>query len=77
MSLVMLLSDNAASVKLSFAYRYEGRIVQQMIVNDGGQGDYNEATFPMLGIWDTVLAVGSHPNYSPNHLLNLNICSFS
>ena len=39
--------------------RYEGRIVQQMIVNDGGTGDYTEVTPPMLGIWDTVLGVGS------------------
>lgn len=32
-----------------------------MILNDGGKGDYNEVTVPMLGIWDTVLAVGSTP----------------
>ena len=32
-----------------------------MIINDGGQGDYKEVTLPMLGIWDTVLAVGSIP----------------
>lgn len=70
-------SDNAASVNLSFACRYEGRIVQQMIMNDGGQGDYHEAALPMLGIWDTVLAVGSHPDHSPKHLRNLNICFFS
>lgn len=41
--------------------RYEGRIVQQMIRNDGGKGDYTEVTPPMLGIWETVLAVGSCP----------------
>ena len=28
-------------------------------MNDGGKGDYTEVTPPMLGIWDTVLAVGS------------------
>ena len=39
--------------------RYEGRIVQQMIINDGGTGDYTEVTPPMLGIWDSVVAVGS------------------
>ena len=43
------------------ASRYEGRIVQQMIRNDGGKGDYTEVTPPMLGIWETVLAVGSCP----------------
>lgn len=39
--------------------RYEGRIVQQMIINDGGQGKFQESTPPMLGIWDTLLNVGS------------------
>ena len=38
--------------------RYEGRIVQQMIRNDGGKGDYIESTPPMLGIWNTLLKVG-------------------
>jgi ABC-type nitrate/sulfonate/bicarbonate transport system substrate-binding protein len=33
----------------SYAARYEGRIVQQMIKNDGGQGDYQELVLPMLG----------------------------
>lgn len=32
-----------------------------MILNDGGKGEYSEVTVPMLGIWDTVLAVGSTP----------------
>ncbi|KAA6428902.1 MAG: hypothetical protein FRX49_01012 [Trebouxia sp. A1-2] len=40
----------------SYGARYEGRIVQQMIKNDGGKGEYTEATPPMLGIWETVLA---------------------
>ena len=33
--------------------------MQQMIINDSGKGKYKEVTPPMLGIWDTVLAVGS------------------
>ncbi len=33
--------------------------MQQMIINDGGKGEYTEDTSPMLGIWDSVLAVGS------------------
>ncbi len=39
----------------SYAARYEGRIVQQLIRNDGGKGDYVETTPPMLGIWNTLL----------------------
>ncbi|KAL3142310.1 hypothetical protein ABBQ38_002651 [Trebouxia sp. C0009 RCD-2024] len=39
----------------SYGARYEGRIVQQMIMNDGGTGNYTEVIPPMLGIWDTVL----------------------
>ena len=56
--------------------RYEGRIVQQMIINDGGQGEYTEVTPPMLGIWDTVLAVGSTPPpfYSFSHAKPLQCC---
>lgn len=39
----------------SYAARFEGRIVQRMIQNDGGTGDYIEDTPPMLGIWNTLL----------------------
>eukprot|EP00798_Chlamydomonas_sp_ICE-L_P016730 gene16730-22999_t len=39
----------------SYGARYEGRIVQQMIVNDGGKGEYKESTPAMLGIWNTLL----------------------
>ena len=47
--------------KYDMACRYEGRIVQQMIVNDGGKGEFEESTPPMLGIWETLLAVGLSP----------------
>ena len=40
----------------SYAARFEGRIVQKMIQADGGAGDFAEATPPMLGIWNTLLA---------------------
>ena len=40
----------------SYAARFEGRIVQKMIQADGGKGDFAEATPPMLGIWNTLLA---------------------
>ncbi|GMH43533.1 hypothetical protein BSKO_11455 [Bryopsis sp. KO-2023] len=39
----------------SYGARYEGRIIQEMIKNDGGSGDYKESTPPMLGIWNTLL----------------------
>lgn len=39
----------------SYAARFEGRIVQRMIQNDGGAGEYVEFTPPMLGIWNTLL----------------------
>jgi len=41
----------------SYGARYEGRIVQRMIQNDGGTGDYKESALPMLGIWETILKV--------------------
>jgi hypothetical protein len=37
--------------------RFEGRIVQQLIRNDGGEGEYTESTPAVLGIWDTLLQV--------------------
>eukprot|EP00242_Pyramimonas_sp_CCMP2087_P013086 CAMPEP_0198210802 /NCGR_PEP_ID=MMETSP1445-20131203/22452_1 /TAXON_ID=36898 /ORGANISM="Pyramimonas sp., Strain CCMP2087" /LENGTH=188 /DNA_ID=CAMNT_0043884957 /DNA_START=230 /DNA_END=792 /DNA_ORIENTATION=- len=40
----------------SYAARFEGRIVQQMIRNDGGKGDFQEQVPPMLGIWNTILS---------------------
>ncbi|KAI7841695.1 hypothetical protein COHA_004562 [Chlorella ohadii] len=39
----------------SYAARYEGRIVQQLIKADGGSGDYQELALPMLGLWNTLL----------------------
>jgi hypothetical protein len=47
-------------VYASYGARYEGRIVQQMIINDGGKGDFVEANPPMLGIWNTLLEVLAH-----------------
>jgi hypothetical protein len=42
-------------VYASYAARFEGRIVQQMLKNDGGTGEYTEQVLPMLGIWNTLL----------------------
>ncbi|XP_024367298.1 uncharacterized protein [Physcomitrium patens] len=39
----------------SYGARYEGRIVQKMIQNDGGKGDYEEIVPAKLGIWSTLL----------------------
>ena len=39
----------------SYAARFEGRIVQKMIQNDGGKGDYQEIADPMLDLWQEVL----------------------
>ena len=38
-------------------HRYEGRIVRELIRADGGQGDFKEATPPVMGIFDTLLKV--------------------
>lgn len=42
----------------SYAARFEGRIVQQLIKADGSSGDYAELALPMLGLWNTLLTVG-------------------
>ena len=39
----------------SYAARYEGRIVREMIKNDGGSGDYKEVVLPMLDLWPALL----------------------
>lgn len=40
----------------SYAARFEGRIIQQMIKADGGAGEYIEVAEPMLRLWDSVLS---------------------
>lgn len=42
----------------SYSARFEGRIVQAMIRNDGGSGDYQELALPMLGVFNNVVKVG-------------------
>ena len=39
----------------SYAARYEGRLVQEMIKNAGGTGDYQEVVKPMLDLWPLLL----------------------
>uniref|UniRef100_A0A7S0QQF2 Thiamine pyrimidine synthase n=1 Tax=Pyramimonas obovata TaxID=1411642 RepID=A0A7S0QQF2_9CHLO len=48
--------DLDGKIYASYAARFEGRIVQKMIRNDGGTGDFQEKVLPMLGIWNTLLA---------------------
>ena len=54
-------------VYASYSARYEGRIVQRMIQNDGGKGVYQELAAPMLGIWGSLLQV-SHLIWAPKVL---------
>lgn len=39
----------------SYGARFEGRIVQRMIQQDGGKGEYEEFLPEKLGIWNTLL----------------------
>lgn len=41
----------------SYGARYEGRIVQKMIQNDGGKGEYTESVPPMLSLWEALQKV--------------------
>lgn len=50
-------------VYASYAARYESRIVQQMIKNDGGKGEFSEITPPMLGIWNTLVNGEAHATW--------------
>lgn len=44
----------------SYAARYEGRIVQQLIKNDGGSGDFVEdVESGKLGVWDALVRGGA------------------
>ncbi|KAL4444363.1 hypothetical protein ABPG75_012100 [Micractinium tetrahymenae] len=45
----------------SYAARFEGRIVQEMIRADGGSGDYQELALPMLGVFNTLLKESPEP----------------
>ena len=39
----------------SYGARFEGRIVQRLVQNDGGAGDFEEVVLPHLGIWERLL----------------------
>ena len=41
--------------------------MQQLIVNDGGTGMFQESTPPMLGIWNTLLNVRARLWWKKSH----------
>ena len=47
----------------SFKARYEDKIVQQMIINDGGKGEIIIEYPEKLGIWETILAQKSDSSW--------------
>ncbi|MDZ7898797.1 MAG: ABC transporter substrate-binding protein [Arcicella sp.] len=52
-----------SKVYASFKARYEDKIVQQMIVNDGGKGEIIIEYPEKLGIWETILAQKSDASW--------------
>jgi len=48
--------DLDGKIYASFKARYEDKIVQKMIINDGGSGTIKIEYPEKLGIWDTILA---------------------
>lgn len=48
-------ADLDGALYASYAARYEGAIVRELIRADGGRGELREVTPPKLGIWDTLL----------------------
>lgn len=56
---VLVLQGINICMQLALNSRYEGRIVQQLIRNAGGVGDYKEVPLPALEIWDALLKVRS------------------
>lgn len=55
--------DLDGKIYASFKARYEDKIVQQMVINDGGKGDFT-ITYPeKLGIWETILAKKSDASW--------------
>ena len=47
----------------SFKARYEDKIVQQMVINDGGKGEFTIEYPEKLGIWETILAQKSDASW--------------
>lgn len=69
-AIVTLKSSNISSPKdldgkiyASFKARYEDKIVKQMVINDGGKGEFTIEYPEKLGIWETVLAQKSDASW--------------
>lgn len=41
----------------TYGAKYEGSIVRQLIKSDGGHGQFEELSLPILGLWNTVMKV--------------------
>lgn len=61
-SIASLKANNLDSPKLldgktyaSYKARYEDKIVKELVINDGGKGDFNIIYPDKLGIWNTLL----------------------
>lgn len=55
--------DLDGKIYASFKARYEDKIVQQMVVNDGGRGEFTIEYPEKLGIWETILAQKSDSSW--------------
>ena len=55
--------DLDGKIYASFKARYEDKIVKQMVINDGGQGDFTIEYPEKLGIWETILAQKSDASW--------------
>lgn len=51
----------------SYKARYEDKIVQQMVINDGGRGALNIIYPEKLGIWNTLLTGEAHATWIFDH----------
>ena len=50
-----MILTNRPTNSASYGARFEGRIVQRLIQNDGGAGDFEEVVVPHLSIWQRLL----------------------
>lgn len=55
--------DLDGKIYASFKARYEDKIVKQMVMNDGGKGEFTIEYPEKLGIWETILAQKSDASW--------------
>lgn len=55
--------DLDGKIYASFKARYEDKIVKQMVINDGGKGEFTIEYPEKLGIWATILAQKSDASW--------------